>query len=271
MQIALLIPTRIFVRLTPYELYLQFTKKKNDHTDVLEILGPPAPVRPRLNPEKEEGPEEDMDGWKIKEGEEENEKPVANDSKQMLERPNPQKSQKTTFDDNVESQIEIPPQFSILEEDSTSLGQSLKNQLEVATNIAMAGGERPTYQLTPFEEPKKSDEISFIIEKEDRNKDANGKHEEIESLENAKNESQGDPVKVLSSETKPGKREHEKRIQSVPQTFEDDQLPESFKSTEVRICVEQDEDTCDYDHKDYFISADDIMCFAWQIAKGMVS
>ena len=216
------IPTRIFVRLTPYELYLQFTKKKNDHTDVLEILEPPAPVRPRLNPAEEEGPEEDMDGWKIK-------------------------------------------------EDSTSLGQSLRNQLEVAANIAMAGGERPTCQLTTFEEPTKSDEISFIIEKEDRNKDANGKHEEIESLENAKNESQGDPVNVLSSETKPGKREHEKRIQSVPQTFEDDQFPESFKSTEVRICVEQDEDTCDIDHKDYFISADDIMCFAWQIAKGMVS
>ena len=228
-------------------------------------------MRLRLNPAKKEGPEEDTDGWEIKEGKDENEKPVANDSKQTLERPNPQKSRKTTFDDNVESQLEIPPQFSILEEDSTSLGQSLKNQLEVATNIAMAGGERPTYQLTPFEEPKKSDEISFIIEKEDRNKDANGKHEEIESLENAKNESQRDPVNLLSSETKPGKREHKKRIPSVPQNFEDDQLPESFKSTEVRICVEQDEDTCDNDHKDYFISADDIMCFAWQIAKGMVS
>ena len=267
MQIALLIPTRIFVRLTPYELYLQFTKKKNDNTDVLEILEPPAPVRPRLNPAKEE----DTDGWEIKEGKDEKEKQGENDSKQMKERQNPQKSKKTTFDDNVESQLEIPPQFSILEEDSTSLSQSLRNQLEVATNIAMAGGERPTYQLTPFEKPKKSDEISFIIEKEDRNKAANGKHEEIESLENAKNESQGDPVNVLPSETKPGKREHEKRIQSVPQTFEDDQLPESFKSTEVRICVEQDEDTCDNDHKDYFISADDIMCFAWQIAKGMVS
>ena len=228
-------------------------------------------MRPRLNPAKEEGPEEDTDGWEIKEGKDENEKQGENDSKQMLERPNPQKSQKTTFDDNVESQLEIPPQFSILEEDSTSLSQSLRNQLEVATNIAMAGGERPTYQLTPFEKPKKSDEISFIIEKEDRNKAANGKHEEIESLEKAKNESQGDPVNVLSSETKPGKREHEKRIPSVPQTFDDDQLPESFKSTEVRICVEQDEDTCDIDHKDYFISADDIMCFAWQIAKGMVS
>ena len=271
MQIALLIPTRIFVRLTPNELYLQFTKKKNDHTDVFEILEPPAPVRQRLNPAKEEGPEEDMDGWKIKEGEEENEKPVANDSKQLLERPNPQKSKKTTFDDNVESQLEIPPQFSILEEDSTSPGQSLRNQLEVGTSIATAGGEGPTYQLTNFEEPKKSGENSFIIEKEDRNKDSNGKHEEIESLENAKNESQGDPVNVLSSETKPGKGENEKRIQSVPQTFEEDQFPESFKSTEVRISVEQDEDTCDIDHKDYFISADDIMCFAWQIAKGMVS
>ena len=269
MQIALLIPTRIFVRLTPYDLYLQFTKKKNDHTDVLEILEPPAPVRPRLNPAKEEGPEEDMDGWEIKEEKDENEKQGGNDSKQMLERQNPQTSKKTTFDDNVEGQLEIPPQFSILEEDSTSPGQSLRNQLEVPTSITMAGGERPTYQLTTFEEPKGSDEISFIIEKEDRNKDANGKHEEIESLENVKNESQGDPVNVLSSETKPGKTEHEKRIQSVPQTFEDDQFPESLKSTEVRI--EQDEDNCDIDHKDYFISADDIMCFAWQIAKGMVS
>ena len=196
---------------------------------------------------------------------------MENDSKQMLERQNPQKSKKTTFDDDVESQLEIPPQFSILEEDSTSLGQSLRNQLEVATSITMAGGERPTYQLTTFEETKKSDEISSIIENDDRNKDANEKHEEIEGLEHAKNESQGDPVNVLSSETKLGKREHEKRIQSVPQTFEDDQFPESFKSTEVRISIEQNEDTCDIDHKDYFMSADDIMCFAWQIAKGMVS
>ena len=227
-------------------------------------------MRPRLNPAKEERPEEDTDGWEIKEGKDENEKQGENDSNQMKERQNPQKSKKTTFDDDVESQLEIPPQFSILEENSTSPGQSLRNQLE-GTSIAMAGGERPTYQLTTFEETKGSNGIGFIIKKEDRNKDANGKHEEIESLENAKNESQGDPVNVLPSETKPGKREHEKRIQSVPQTFEDDQLPESFKSTEVRICVEQDEDTCDNDHKDYFISADDIMCFAWQIAKGMVS
>ena len=271
MQIALLISTRIFVRLTPYELYLQFTKKKNDHTDVPEILEPPAPVRRRLNPAKEEGPEEDMDGLEIKEEKDENEKQGGNDSKQMLERQNPQTSKKTTFDDNVESQLEIPSQFSILEEDSTSPGQSLKNQLEVGTSIATAGSERPTYQLTTFEETKGSNGIGFIIKKEDRNKAANGKHEEIESLENAKNESQGYPVNVLSSETKPGKGENEKRIQSVPQTFEEDQFPESFKSTEVRISVEQDEDTCDIDHTDYFISADDIMCFAWQIAKGMVS
>ena len=254
---------------------MQVAKKKNDHTDVFEILEPPPPVRPRLNPAKEEGPEEDTDGWEIKKGKDENEKQGENGSKQMRERQNPQKSKKTTFDDNVESQFEIPQQFSkktlLLEEDSTSLGQSLRNQLEVATSITMAGGERPTYQLTTFEEPTKSDGISFIIEKEDRNKDANGKQEEIESLENAKNESKGDAMNELSSETKPDKTEHEKRIPSVPQTFEDDQFPESLNSTEVRISVEQDEHTCGIDHKDYFISTDDIMCFAWQIAKGMVS
>ena len=252
---------------------MQFTKKKNDHTDVLEILQPPAPLRPRLNPIKEEVLEEDTDGWEIKEeGKDENENQGENDSKQMKELQNPQKSKKTTFDDHVESQLEIPPQFSILEEDSTSPGQNLRNHLEVATSVTMAGGERPSYQLCKtFEEPIGSNGISLTIEKEDQNKDANEKQEATESLENAKKESKGDAMNVLSSETKPGKREHEKRIQSVPQTFEDDQFPESVKRTEVGISVEQDEDTCDIDHKDYFISADDIMCFAWQIARGMVS
>lgn len=121
---------------------MQFTKKNNDHTDVLEILQPPAPLRPRLNPIKEEVLEEDTDGWEIKEeGKDENENQGENDSKQMKELQNPQKSKKTTFDHHVESQLEIPPQFSILEEDSTSPGQNLRNHLKVATSVTMAGGE----------------------------------------------------------------------------------------------------------------------------------
>ena len=150
-------------------------------------------------------------------------------------------------------------------EETTSLGQSSRNLPEVATSLVMVGGEGPTHQLTSYDEPKGSDGITLTIETEDRNSDANGKQKRIESSENETSKSKDDAMNVYvsSPETKPGK-ENEKR------TFKDDQFPGSLERTTARASREQDEGTCDIDNKDHVFSADDMMSFAWQIAKGMV-
>ena len=234
--------------------YLQLTKENNDHTDVLESQ------------------KKNTDGREIKEGKVKNEKQGGNGSKQLQELENPHKSKETDVDTNVERLLEILPQCSTLEkEETTSLGQSSRNLPEVATSLVMVGGEGPTHQLTTYDEPKGSDGITLTIETEDRNSDANGKQKEIESSENEKGKSKGDAMKVYvsSPETKLGK-ENEKRVPSLPPIFKDDQFPESHKRTTVKAPTEHDEGTCDIESKDHVFSADDMMSFAWQIAKGMV-
>ena len=234
--------------------YLQLTKKNNDHTDVLESQ------------------KKNTDGREINEGKVKNEKQEENGSKQLQEQENLHKSKETDVDTNVERLLEILPQCSTLEKEETaSLGQSSRNIQEVATNLVMVGDEGPTHQLTNYDEPKGSDGITLTIETEDRNSDANGKQKEIESSENEKSKSKGDAMNVYvsSPETKPGK-ENEKRVQSLPPTFKDDQFPESLERTTGRASSEKDEGTSDIDNKDHVFSADDMMSFAWQIARGMV-
>ena len=233
---------------------MQLTKKDNDQTDVLESQ------------------KKNTDGQEIKKGKIKNEKQGEDGSKQLQEPENPHKSKETDVDTNVERLLEILPQCSTLEKEATSLGQSSRNVPEVATSLVMVGGEGPTHQLTTYDEPKGSDGITLTIETEDRNSDANGKQKEIESSENEKSKSTGDAMKVyvLSPETKPGKEEKEKRLQLLPPTFKDDQFPESLERTTGRASGEKDEGTSDIDNKDHVFSADDMMSFAWQIARGMV-
>ena len=233
--------------------YLQLTKKNNDHTDVLESQ------------------KKNMDGREIKGGKIKNEKQEENGS-MPLQLENPHKSKVTDVDTNVERLLEILPQCSTLEkEETTSLGQSSRNLPEVATSLVMVGGEGPTHQLMSYDEPKGSDGITLTIETEDRNSDATEKQKEIESSKIEKGKSKGDPMKVYASsaETKPGK-ENEKRVQSLPPIFKDDQFPESHKRTTLKASTEHDEGACDIDNKDHVFSTDDMMSFAWQIAKGMV-
>ena len=233
--------------------YLQPTKKNNDHTDVLESQ------------------KKNMDGREIKGGKIKNEKQEENGS-MPLQLENPHKSKVTDVDTNVDRLLEILPQCSTLEKkETTSLGESSRNLPEVATSLVMVGGEGPTHQLTTYDEPKGSDGITLTIETEDRNSDANGKQKRIESSENETSKSKGDAMNVYvsSPETKPGK-ENEKRVQSLPPTFKDDQFPESLERTTMEASTEHDEGTCDTDNKDHVFSADDMMSFAWQIAKGMV-
>ena len=234
--------------------YLQLTKKNNDHTDVLESQ------------------KKNMDGREIKGGKIKNEKQEENGSMQLQELENPHKSKVTDVDTNVDRLLEILPPCSTLEkEETTSLGESSRNLPEVATSLVMVGGEGPTHQLMSYDEPKGSDGITLTIETEDRNSDANGKQKEIESSENEKSKSKGDAMNVYvsSPETKPGK-ENEKRVQSLPSTFTDDQFPESLERTTMEASTGHDEGTCDIDNKDHVFSPDDMMSFAWQIAKGMV-
>ena len=233
---------------------MQLTKKNNDHTDVLESQ------------------KKNTDGREINEGRVKNEKQGENGSKQLQEQENLHKSKETDVDTNFERLLEILPLCSTLEkEETTSLGQSSRNLPEVATSLVMVGGEGPTHQLTTYDEPKGSDGMTLTMETEDRKSDANGKQKERESSENEKSKSKGDAIKVYlsSPETKPGK-ENEKRVPSLPPIFKDDQFPESHKRATVKASTEHDEGTCDIDNKDHVFSADDMMSFAWQIAKGMV-
>ena len=221
--------------------YLQLTKKNNDHTDVLESQ------------------KKNMDGREIKGGKIKNEKHEENGSMQLQELENPHKSKVTDVDTNIDRLLEILPQCStVKKEETTSLGESSRNLPEVATSLVMVGGEGPTHQPTTYDEPKGSDGITLTIETEDRNSDANGKQKEIESSENEKSKSKGDAMNVYvsSPETKPGKEENEKRVPSLPPI--------------LKASTEQDQGTCDIDNKDHVFSADDMMSFAWQIAKGMV-
>ena len=234
--------------------YLQLTKKNNDHTDVLESQ------------------KKNMDGREIKGGKIKNEKHEENGSMQLQELENPHKSKVTDVDTNIDRLLEILPQCSTFKkEETTSLGESSRNLPEVATSLVMVGGEGPTHQLMSYDEPKGSDGITLTIETEDRNSDANGKQKRIESSENETSKSKDDAMNVYvsSPETKPGK-ENEKRVQSLPPTFKDDQFPESLERTTMEASTEHDEGTCDTDNKDHVFSADDMMSFAWQIAKGMV-
>ena len=234
--------------------YLQLTKKNNDQTDVLESQ------------------KKNTDGQEIKKEKIKNEKQGEDGFKQLQELANPHKSKETDVDTNVERLLEILPQCSTLEKEATSLGQSSRNIPEVAASLVMVGGEGPTHQLMSYDEPKGSQGITLSIETEDRNSDANGKQKEIESSENEKSKSTGDAMNVYvsSPETKPGKEENEKRVQSLPPTFKDDQFPESLERTTARASSEKDEGTSDIDNKDHVFSADDMMSFAWQIARGMV-
>ena len=233
--------------------YLQLTKENNDHTDVLESQ------------------KKNTDGREIKGGKIKNEKQEENGSKQLHELENPHKSNETDVNTSVERLLEILPQCSTLEkEETTSLGESSRNIPEVATSLVMVGGEGPTHQLMSYDEPRGSDGITLTIETEDRNSDANGKQKEIESSENEKGTSKGDAMNVSSPETKPGKEENEKRVPSLPPIFKDDQFPESLERTTVKASRGQGEGTCDIDNKDHVFSADDMMSFAWQIARGMV-
>ena len=219
--------------------YLQLTKENNDHTDVLESQ------------------KKNTDGREIKV---KNEKQVENESKQLQELENLHKSKETYVDTKVERLLEKLPQCSTLEkEETTSLGQRSRNIPEIS------------HQLMSYDEPKGSDEITLTIETEDRSSDATEKQKEIESSEIEKGKSKGDAMKVYvsSAETKPGK-EKEKRVQSLPPIFKDDQFPESHKRTTLKASTEHDEGACDIDNKDHVFSTDDMMSFAWQIAKGMV-
>ena len=234
--------------------YLQLTKRNNEHTDVLESQ------------------KKNMDGREIKGGKIKNEKQEENGSIPVQELENPHKSKVTDVDTNVDRLLEILPQCSTLEkEETTSLGQSSRDLPEVATSLVMVGGEGPTHQLTTYDEPKGSDGITLTIETEDSKSDATEKQKRIESSENETSKSKDDAMNVYvsSPETKPGK-ENEKRVQSLPPVFKDDQFPESHKRTTLKASTEQDEGTCDIDNKDHVFSADDMMSFAWQIAKGMV-
>ena len=220
--------------------YLQLTKKNNDQTDVLESQ------------------KKNMEGRKIMV---KNEKQEENGSKQLQELENLHKSKETYVDTNVERLVEILPQCSTLEkEETTSLGQRSRNIPEIS------------HQLMSYDEPKGSDGITLTIETEDRNSDATEKQKEIESSKIEKGKSKGDAMKVYASsaENKPGK-ENEKRVQSLPPIFKDDQFPESHKRTTLKASTEHDEGACDIDNKDHVFSTDDMMSFAWQIAKGMVS
>ena len=219
--------------------YLQLTKKNNDHADVLESQ------------------KKNMGGREIKV---KNEKQEENGSKQLQELENLHKSKETYVDTNVERLLEILPQCSTLEkEETTSLGQSSRNIPEIS------------HQLMSYNEPKGSDGITLTIETEDRSSDATEKQKEIESSEIEKGKSKGDAMKVYvsSAETKPGK-ENEKRVQSLPPIFRDVQFSESHKRTTLKASTEHDEGACDIDNKDHVFSTDDMMSFAWQIAKGMV-
>ena len=234
---------------------MQLTKQNNEHTDVLESQ------------------KKNTDSREIKEGKVKNEKQGGNGSKQLQELEHPHKSKETDVDTKVERLLEIRPQCLTWEkEEPTSLGQSSTNLPEVATNLVMVGDEGPTHQLTNYDELKGGDGITLTTETEDRNSDANGKQKEIESSENEKSNSKGDAMNVYvsSPETKPGKEENEKRVQSLPPTFKDDQFPESLERTTARASREKDEGTSDIDNKDHVFSADDMMSFAWQIARGMV-
>ena len=233
---------------------MQLTKQNNEHTDVLESQ------------------KKNTDSRDIKEGKVKTEKQGGNGSKQLQELENPHKSKETDVDTNVERLLEIRPQCSTWEkEEPTSLGQSSRNLPEVATNLVLVGDEGPTHQLANSDELKGSDGITLTIETEDRNSDANGKQKEIESSENEKSKSKGDAMNVYvsSPETKPDK-ENEKRVPSLPPIFKDDQFPESHKRATVKASTEHDEGTCDIDNKDHVFSEDDLMSFAWQIARGMV-
>ena len=234
--------------------YLQLTKKNNDHTDVLESQ------------------KKNTDGREIKEGKVNNENQEENGSKQLQELENPHKSKETDVHTKVERLLKILPPCSTLEkEETTSLGQSSRYLPEVATSLVMVGGEGPTHQHTTYDEPKGSDGITLTTETEDSKSDANGKQKEIKSSENEKGKSKGDATKVYvsSPETKPGK-ENENRVPSISPIFKDDQFPESHKRATVKASTEQDEGTCDIGNKDHVFSADDMMIFPWQIAKGMV-
>ena len=223
--------------------------------------------------QQEKGAEGDVSKKVLEEESEHDRK--GNASKQKKGSKNSQKYKITSFETNANLPFNIAPQCKTIGD-----GVGVQNvHKDAVPNIAMAG-EGTTYQLNSLEGAKENNGISVIIDNEEEEDDNKGKQKETERLKDDKTK-----TKNLDMNISAGKKEKEGKNQPVLSTLavpstkhghdsRGKELPifESPGITEVKITVEQEEESCNNDKNgDREISSKDLFCFAWQIAQGMVS
>ena len=197
--------------------------------------------------------------------------------KQTKETDNSRDDKIKSFDSNANRPHNIVSQYSTIGDDK---GMQEVNK-DAVPNI-VTGGECTTHQFSSLEVAEKSIEMNTTVDNtEEKEDDGNEMQKIIGMLKDDKAKTKNLVVNISA-----GKNEKEEKKQPVMSTLavpastkpgrdsRGKELPisEPLGTTEVKITIEQDEERCDNaEDDDGDISPNDLLCFAWQIAQGMVS
>ena len=192
-----------------------------------------------------------------------------NTSKQKKEIENSRDDKITSYETNVPQCLTIGD------------GEGMQEVHKDAVPHIVTAGEGATHQFSSLEKAEENDGMNDVtINNEEKEDDEKGKQKEIERLKDDKAEAKNLHVNIST-----GKKEKEGKSQPVMSTLavpstkhgHDSRekkllISEPLGSTEVKITIEQEEQKCDNNEDDdRDISSNDLLCFAWQIAQGMVS
>ena len=181
----------------------------------------------------------------------------------------------TSFEIKANRPLNIVTQCSTIRD-----RKGMQNVHKDAVPNIVTASEGTTHQFRSLEGAEENNGMKVTIDKKEKEDDEKGKQKEIERLEDDKAKTKNLDVKVSAGKKeKEGKKQPVMSTLAVPSTkrghdLGQKELPisEPLGSTEVKITIEQEEERCDNDEDDdRDISSNDLLCFAWQIAQGMVS
>ena len=183
-----------------------------------------------------------------------------NASKQKKEIENFGDDKITRFEINANRPLIIVPQCS-----SAGDGGGMQNVHKNAVPNIVTADEGTTHQFKSLKNEEETNGMNVTFDNEKKENDEEGKRKEIEGLKDDKAKTSGkrqpDMWALAVPYTKRGHVPKEKELSKS----------EPLGSTEVKITIEQEEERGDNNEDDdRNISSNDLLCFAWQIAQGMV-
>ena len=224
----------------------------------------------KRNTEDEKQGKEGTEGVVNKEGlaEQSEDDGKKNASKQKKEIENFGDDKIIGFKINANRPLIIVPQCS-----SVGDGEGMRNVHKDAVPNIVTADEGTTHQFRSLEGEEENNGMNVTVDNEEKEDDEEGKRKEIEGLKD--NKAKTKTLDVCIS----GKRQPDMSALAVPDTKrghdpkeKELSISEPLGSTEVKITIEQEEERGDNNEDDdRDISSNDLLCFAWQIAQGMVS